>query len=47
MNTTKIATMLTIGGFVVGTTVGGIAPIILLSSGLGITAAEIINILKD
>lgn len=47
MNTTKIATMLAVGGFVTGATIGGIAPIILLSSGLGITVAEIINILKD
>ena len=44
---TKIASILTIGGFVVGTTVGGIVPIVLLSGGLGITVAEIINILKD
>ena len=45
MNNTKIATMLTIGGLASGITIGGLAPIILLSSGLGITIAEIINIL--
>ena len=43
----KIATMLTVGGFVTGATVGGIVPIVLLSGGLGVTVAEIINILKD
>ena len=44
MNATKIAIMLTVGGFVTGATIGGIAPIVLLSSGLGISVAEIINI---
>lgn len=44
---TKIAYTLTLGGMVTGIAIGGgIVPIVLLSSGLGITVAEIINILN-
>ena len=42
---TKIAFALTVGGFATGMTMGGMAPIILLSSGLIFSIAEIINIL--
>ena len=44
---TKLAYTLTLGGIVTGIAIGGgIVPIVLLSSGLGITVAEIINILN-
>ena len=44
---TKLAYTLTVGGIVTGIAIGGgIVPIVLLSSGLAITVAEIINILN-
>ena len=43
----KIAYTLTLGGIVAGIAIGGgIVPTVLLSSGLGITVVEIINILN-
>ena len=42
----RMAVILTASGFIAGVTVGGIAPIILLSGGLGFTIAEIINTIK-
>lgn len=44
---TKLAYTLTVGGIVTGIAIGGgVVPIVLLSSGLAITVAEIINILN-
>ena len=44
---TKLAYTLTLGGIVAGIAIGGgIVPTVLLSSGLGITVVEIINILN-
>lgn len=44
---TKLAYTLTLGGIVTGIVIGGgIVPTVLLSSGLGITVVEIINILN-
>ena len=44
---TKLAYILTVGGVATGIAIGGgIVPIVLLSSGLGITVSEIINILN-
>lgn len=43
---TKVATILTVSGIGLGIATGGTLPIILLSSGLGVSIAEIINILK-
>lgn len=43
---TKLATILTVSGMATGLTIGGVIPIILLSSGLGVSIAEIISILE-